>query len=433
MRPKTCIKCGTELPSKLVYPKSKGNREWYVREIDPITGKKKDLACPSAQAADALIAQLERDWSPDPVRTALIEELSVIVRQVEAATRDDIVNVLIERLGGSAAERTLEPIGWQEAIDIICEEMKQQGDSTSHIEDTRLVCNDLQDITGIDEWKDISLDAIGKFRAARLSGDYTPRAGRRLRPVKPVSVNGDMRVLCAYLNRLVLKRWIVRNPLEKAAGVLCKVAQCRVRYLPDSDLDTLIEAAPDTWWRSLILVAYYTAARRNDLLALEWTDIDLDGTMSKDGADRIGPHIYIRGAKADTAHWMPLHPDAVEALKRLRAEPRIDRLVFPVVATAKNKGALVSTRFATLCCRAGLTVEAVDRKGRTYTKNAWSLHSLRKKANTDLRNAGASPKERAGLLGHRSVEVNEQHYESLLPSRERSLIDALPSRGIKTA
>ena len=46
---------------------------------------------------------------------------------------------------------------------------------------------------------------------------------------------------------------------------------------------------------------------------------------------------------------------------------------------------------------------------------------------TRIRNAGASPKERAALLGHRTTAVNESNYEAILPDRERALIDGLKS------
>lgn len=39
---------------------------------------------------------------------------------------------------------------------------------------------------------------------------------------------------------------------------------------------------------------------------------------------------------------------------------------------------------------------------------------------------GCSAKERATPLGHRTTAVNEDHYEALLPGRERALIEALP-------
>lgn len=62
--------------------------------------------------------------------------------------------------------------------------------------------------------------------------------------------------------------------------------------------------------------------------------------------------------------------------------------------------------------------------------NRWMLHGLRRKANIDLRNRGASPRERRALLGQRTQAVNESHYEATLPARERELIDDLPAFGI---
>ena len=88
----------------------------------------------------------------------------------------------------------------------------------------------------------------------------------------------------------------------------------------------------------------------------------------------------------------------------------------------------MSQLFATVCKSAGLVREEVDRDGKP--KNLWSLHDLRRKANSDLRNRGASRKERKELMGHRSDTVNEDHYEALLPSRGRKLIDSLPSFGV---
>lgn len=130
---------------------------------------------------------------------------------------------------------------------------------------------------------------------------------------------------------------------------------------------------------------------------------------------RSGPHIFIAGAKADTARWMPLHPAAVETLAELRRQPKIGAKVLAV--KSRSPGTYVSKMFARLCIETGVT----DANG----SNRWSLHDLRRKANTDLRNRGASPKGRAALLGHRTTVVNEEHYEAALPARERELIDGL--------
>ena len=132
--------------------------------------------------------------------------------------------------------------------------------------------------------------------------------------------------------------------------------------------------------------------------------MDLDGSKAT-AEGGVGPSVYICGIKADTPHWMPLHPSAVLALYELRSEPTIDRMVLPVRGST-NPASRMSYLFARLCVKAELTTE-FERDGERAVKNRWTLHDLRRKANTDLRNRGASPKERAALLGNRTTTVNE--------------------------
>ncbi len=133
-------------------------------------------------------------------------------------------------------------------------------------------------------------------------------------------------------------------------------------------------------------------ARRSDLLRLEWeTDTDFDGAkVVVEG--RTGPHIYIRGSKADTPHWLLLHPAAVTPLEMLRREPVIDRKVFLLKQTGNPKS-YVSHAFADLCIDAGVARKVI-RKGRVALKNGWKLPDLRRKSNTDLRSGGAGRKGR---------------------------------------
>ena len=156
---------------------------------------------------------------------------------------------------------------------------------------------------------------------------------------------------------------------------------------------------------------------------MEWDrDLDMDGSRAAQEG-RSGPHIYIRSHKSDTPHWMPLHPVAVEALTAFRQEPKITPKVFDL---AGRNPTYVSRAFARLCVQIGLTTTVTTDEGEPRLKNQWRLHDLRRRANTDLRNRGASPKERAALLGHRCISVNEKHYEAVLPERQRQRIDDLP-------
>ena len=47
----------------------------------------------------------------------------ILIRRIEATDRDDAVNQLILALGGDASARTVKPIGWDEARNIIAGEL----------------------------------------------------------------------------------------------------------------------------------------------------------------------------------------------------------------------------------------------------------------------------------------------------------------------
>jgi len=426
IRPKQCVKCGAKLPATLTYPK-RGAFKWYVREFDPATGKTVDHPCESSEHADETMRRLRRDFTRDPVQRELLETVSVLIRQIDAADRDDAINSLIAKLGGDASVRKLKPIGWDEARETIATEARQLGISEAHCSDLLRVTDYFGQATGCTEWVSVDLDAIAAYRSKRLEGGWTYKA-RTIKAVSGAAFNADLRTLSSFLSRCVRKGWIAKNVLERQPGQRVKVSAKRVRYMPDADLSALIEAAEPPWMRTLIIVAYYTGSRRGDLLRIAWDrDTDLDGSKAR-GEGRLGPHVFIRGNKSDTPHWIPLHPAAVAALQGLRrCELVIDPLVFPVRGTT-NRGTRVSKLFADACVKAGLT-ETVNRDGASVVKNRWSLHDLRRKANTDLRNGGASPKERMALLGHRTQAVNEAHYEAVLPDRERKLVDTLPTFG----
>lgn len=418
-----CTRCGADLPKALSHPK-RSRVKWVVREFNPSTGRTRDIACRSSEDADETIRRLERNFTPDPVQADLLEFASVLIRQIDATDRDDGINQLIQKLGGDSTVRELTPVGWPEAVDVVCGEMAEKGMSEVYVADLRRIAGDFQIITGLDEWWLVDLHAVAKYRSVRMAGDWE-RNGRTVKAIGGRAINRDLGTLSAFLTRAVRKGWIRENVLKNQPDEKIKVAKVRVAYMPDGDLHTLIGAASEVWMEALVVIAYYTGARRGDLLRLEWDrDVDFDGSKVV-GEGLTGPHLYVRGNKCDSPHWAPLHPAAAGVLRKLRAEPVIDRKVFPIHGST-NPESRVSHLFADLCVAAGLTKVG----GAEGIKNRWTLHDLRRKANSDLRNNGASPKERQALIGHRSQSVSEDHYEAVTPERSRMLIDSLPSFGM---
>ena len=210
-RVKVCAKCGTELPAHLSYPK-RGSVTWYVRECDPVSGQTHDKRCRSSEHADEMIRNLERDYTADPIQGRLLEHASHIVRQIESTDFDDAVNQLIERLGGSPADRMLRPIEWDDAVRTICGELRDKGMSTDYVANIERVAGFVRKITGVDSWPSLSLDHIATYRNVRLAGGWVWH-GRTMRAVSAHAVNGDLRTLGAFLSRAVKKRWVTASVL----------------------------------------------------------------------------------------------------------------------------------------------------------------------------------------------------------------------------
>lgn len=432
-RPKTCVKCGTALPRKLSYPKKAAAR-WYVREFDPVTGRSQDRACRSSEDADELIRRKERDFTRDPIQERLIEHASVLIRQIQADAFDDAVNALITKLGGDPLARTLKPIGLAEAIDRICDELRhKERASDVYIEEARRVAQDFIAISGLESWADADAEAVKAFASALAVGGWQ-REDRRVRPLGSHTIKKALATLRAFVTRAVQNGWIHPRVIhgESDAGIWSQVVDAVEHpYLPDADFMRLIETVGgDRWMKTLILLAYNTAARRGDLLRLTWADVDLDGQREESGT--VGPTVRIANTKGNRRRkvkkplFIPLDEHVLETLQDLRASPvavvhphtpiadravRVDEdgravddeAVFPIRGY-RRPACEVSEAFAELCVRAGLT----DKNG----KNRWTLHDLRRKANMDIQRAGASLREAMSLTGHATPQVNIANYQS---------------------
>jgi integrase len=423
-RPKACIKCGAELPSKLTYP-ARSQRKWYVRERYPHTGATKDHPARSREHADELIRELERTWTDSPVRARFIDGIIAHCHEVKGRTIDELTDNLIRTLGGDPTRKNLVEIGWDEAIDSVCVAMRQQGLSSIYTDDVRRVSRNLRAISGLDNWADFTLAIWQEYRRKRMAGGWKLE-GRVVPAIGARAMNKELGTLSAFLSRAKRNNWIPTNPLigDNSGAERAKTRKARVPYLPDEVLHACIGAASPRWMQVMIIVAYYTGARKPDLLALEWDrDVDLTGDKVKPEG-LVGPHIWIDGNKSDSPHWVPLPQSATVALSALRQEPSIDRMVFPVRGI-RHKGQEISRLWAVARDKAMGSLPEQLRT--TPNGDPWLFKHLRKKANTDLRNLGASSKERMAVLGHSSSDINEQHYEGLQPERLRKIADGLPA------
>ena len=248
-----------------------------------------------------------------------------------------------------------------------------------------------------------ALEALMTQPARRYAGRdadgakiYRARPGKR----SPATVNRYQVALGALFTWAIRKRRVPKgtdNPCRKierqpeSAGV--------VRFLSDGERAHLLAACKASRWPRLyllVLLAITTGARRGELMALRWKDVDLD---------RARAHVCT--SKNGAPRTLPLVPAVVEELQRFQAKP--DGLVFcsrlkpgvafnfePMWKSAKEEAKISNFRF----------------------------HDLRHSCASCLAQAGASLLEIADVMGHRQLSVTRR-YSHLTIATKASLVNRI--------
>lgn len=172
--------------------------------------------------------------------------------------------------------------------------------------------------------------------------------------------------------------WIDRTPLS---GITLKEPQGRVRYLSDDErkrlLDTLNRS--DDRFYCYVMIALSTGARRGEILALRWQDIDLDRGVA-----------VIERSKNTDRRTIALIPPVVDALKRFsRCLGVAEVFADPELGIVRKQR--LENRWRQLRKDAGL--------------DDFRYHDLRHSFASDLAQAGASLAEIAAALGHRQLSM----------------------------
>jgi integrase len=206
------------------------------------------------------------------------------------------------------------------------------------------------------------------------------------------------------LHQAVRWRLLAINPA--ADMELPAVVEPQMVTLDHAQARRLLEVADDPdqagWWQPLLGLAVATGARRGELLALRWSDLDLDaGTVRIGRSLRRGEHgLRFKSPKtAAGTRTVGLGSATVAMLRRLRAEQVERRLAFGpayhadadlIVCDADGSPLNpdhVSRQFRALANLAGLPAEV-------------HLHTLRHSAASFMAAAGVPASDIAAQLGH---------------------------------
>ncbi len=244
---------------------------------------------------------------------------------------------------------------------------------------------------------------------------------------------GPSRVRCAHvvLHRAVAQAvrcgWLARNPVSSATRPpVPKVAITPPRIeAVRLALTTARQVNPDLWcW---LQVAVATGARRGEVCALRWRDVDLDEgivRIERSVSATASSGIVVKSTKTGRSRVVSLTPQGIWALTERRAHAERaaaeagrafeeSALIFSSDALGRCpwRPEVVTRRWGRL--RAGIELEQVR------------LHDLRHFVATELLSAGVDVRTVANRLGHARTSTTLDIYWAWVPARDREAAEHL--------
>jgi integrase len=224
-------------------------------------------------------------------------------------------------------------------------------------------------------------DNIGKLKLTAVTHKSVMGLHSGLAQI-PTTANRTVSLVKAVFNwAREHELWDGSNPAER---IKKNRENSRQRYLQPAELARFFEALNESEQpaRDFFMMALLTGARRSNVLAMQWRDIDLLEAVWR---------IRAEDAKAGDEMTIPLTPEAMAVLTQRRADLGKDKpWVFP--ADSKTGHYMEPKRaWATLQKRAGL--------------EDLHIHDLRRTMGSWLVRTGANTAINAKALGHKSMQA----------------------------
>ncbi len=287
---------------------------------------------------------------------------------------------------------------------------------------------------------------LGHHRLDRIQADTIDAAYREWLAggLSPSTVNKYHAILSAACRQAVKWGWIDRSPIDRATPP--SVPRKEMIVPTPGQLTTLVRAAEvvDPVLATAIALAALTGARRGELAALRWSDIDLAKRRLKISKSLTvtGAKQHIGPTKTHQSRDLALDAVCVKVLK-LRsktmaehskaAESPLDE--DPFVLSYNANGALpvnpdtLTHRFARLCdSMEEPALKRLRRTKPTATRDDLSIdkrwpfrfHDLRHFSVTTLIAAGVDVRTVSERHGHARATMTLDRYAHALPERDRA-------------
>jgi integrase len=217
-------------------------------------------------------------------------------------------------------------------------------------------------------------------------------------------------ILKSALARAVEQQLLVRNPADALRKRLPKIERKAMTTLTAAESACLLRAIEHSRAYWPVLIALSTGARRGEILALRWKNVDLENGMLRivESLEQTAAGIRFKAPKTDRSRAVVLLAFVVEELRQLKRRQAEELLALGI---RQNGETLV-------CCRAdGLPLQprSLTRQFACLLRSRKDLprvrfHDLRHSHATQLLLAGVHPKIAQERLGHTTITTTMDLY-----------------------
>jgi integrase len=268
---------------------------------------------------------------------------------------------------------------------------------------------------------------LAKLQPLQIEEFYTEalRTGRKdgRGGLSPQTVVHFHRVLRAALNQAVKWRLVARNIAEAVEPP--RVERREMRALDETETAKLLEAAEGTRMYTPIMFDVSTGVRRGEMLALRWSDLDLDkaSVCIQRSLEQTRAGLRFKEIKKGKGRTLALPEITVEVLRMHKAQQ--DQLR-ELLGGDYNPENLVF-------CRDDGNIWKPESFTDEYFR--WTqkigvkvrFHDLRHSHATHLLRLGVSPKVVAERLGHSSVGITLDRYSHVLKGMQEEAAEKIDS------
>ena len=381
--------------------------------IDPISGKRhylvevipagKDAARQAEKARTRLLAEVDERRNPRTKATvAQLMERYLGVLQIEDTTRAGYERLVRLHIGPLLGHLSVGRIDG-ETLDSFYRELRR----------CRTHC------------------AGRPFDEHHTAGEHTcdKRCGPHgCRPLSTSSVRQIHNLLNGAFTRAVRWRWVGSNPVRQAEPPALPKADPQPPT-PDQAAKIATTAWSDPDWGMLVWLAMTTGARRGELCALRWRDVDFAAAVLRIGSSigQLGTRVWEKDTKTHQRRRIVLDAQTLALLRAylhhraqqaalLGVELGEDAFVFSSSPDGSTpvKPDTVTQRYRRMCQRLGWDMH---------------IHQLRHFSATELITAGVDVRTVAGRLGHSGGGTTTLRvYSAWVAEADQRAADSLAAR-----